>query len=425
MRLILFDLETDKRRNFYPISLSRPVWELRSGITSLGEKLINKVSANDQAFFVPSYMAEAYRSQTSDPVNAPQMLRGKELLLLNGRIKPQAVDVIRQAGPNTGARDPDGDWLYLWLQEPSALLPDPASIDIWLDEAASNISIQTIDLPAWHYTWELVLANSDQLIADFATAGRRGVEGTIEQSSLIRGSEKDVYVAPSTRVHPMVVINAEHGPVYLDEQVEVHPFTQIEGPCYVGRQSILLGTRCRRGNSIGPLCKLGGELEQSIIQGYSNKYHDGFLGHAYVGQWVNIGAGTSNSDLRNDYSTVKVVLDGHQPIDTDSTKFGCLIGDHTKTSIGTLFNTGAYVGAMSMILATGRPLTKYIPDFTRLINGLVSEGPSQSRVYETARNVMARRGAKWSDADQSLWDSVYELTSPQRDDAIGRGKTSI
>ena len=91
---------------------------------------------------------------------------------------------------------------------------------------------------------------------------------------------------------------------------EIHPFTRIEGPCYIGRNSILLGAKCREGNSIGPMCRVGGEVEESIIQGYSNKYHDGFLGHAYVGQWVNLGALTTNSDLKNDYSEVKITLDG-------------------------------------------------------------------------------------------------------------------
>ena len=112
---------------------------------------------------------------------------------------------------------------------------------------------------------------------------------------------------------------------------EIHPFTRIEGPCYVGKQSILLGAKCRQGNTIGPMCRVGGEVEHSILQGYTNKYHDGFLGHAYVGQWVNLGAGTTNSDLRNDYGRVKVVLDGRTAIDTGSNKMGALIGDHTKT----------------------------------------------------------------------------------------------
>ena len=138
----------------------------------------------------------------------------------------------------------------------------------------------------------------------------------------------------------MVVLDAEHGPIYIDAGAEIHPFTRIEGPCYIGAGSVLFGAKCRAGNSIGPMCRIGGEIEGTIIQGYSNKYHDGFLGHAYVGQWVNLGALTTNSDLKNDYSEVRITLDGQSPIATGSNKVGALIGDHAKTSIGTLLNTG-------------------------------------------------------------------------------------
>ena len=164
----------------------------------------------------------------------------------------------------------------------------------------------------------------------------QGIEGTVEEPNAIRGSQKDVYVAPGVAVHPMVVIDAEHGPVYSTRGSRSIPSRASKGPCYIGKKSILLGAKCREGNSIGPMCRVGGEVEESIIHGYSNKYHDGFLGHAYVGEWVNLGALTTNSDLKNDYSSVSVMLDGKTPIDTGSTKVGSLIGDHTKTSIGTL-----------------------------------------------------------------------------------------
>ena len=167
--------------------------------------------------------------------------------------------------------------------------------------------------------------------------------------------------------------------------MEVHPFTRIEGPCYIGPKCILLGAKCREGMSIGPMCRVGGEVEESIIQGYSNKYHDGFLGHAYVGEWVNLGALTTNSDLKNDYSSVSVVLDGKAPIDTGSTKVGSIIGDHTKTSIGTLLNTGSFVGAMALLLATGKPLPKHIPSFAWFIEGVVSKGFGKGKLYETAK----------------------------------------
>ena len=138
------------------------------------------------------------------------------------------------------------------------------------------------------------------------------------------------------------------------------------------------------------MCRLGGEVEGSIIQGYSNKYHDGFLGHAYVGQWVNLGAMTTNSDLKNDYSNVSVVLDGRTPVNTGSTKVGSLIGDHAKTSIGTLLNTGAYVGAMALLVADGRLLPKFIPSFAWYVDGAISEGFG-NWLYKTAHAVMPRR----------------------------------
>ncbi len=244
--------------------------------------------------------------------------------------------------------------------------------------------------------------------------------GVVEPPYAVRGSERDVYVAAGAVVQPMVVIDATAGPVYIDEGAQIHPFTRIEGPCYVGRDSVLLGAKCRAGNTIGPVSRIGGEIEHSIIQGYTNKYHDGFLGHAYVGEWVNLGAMTTNSDLKNDYSNVSVVLDGMTSIDTGSQKVGSLIGDHAKTSIGTLLNTGAYLGAMSLIAATGGLIPKYIPSFTWYVRGTLTAGGGRQAMYQAAATAMGRRGQVWTDAQQRMWDAVYDQTSASRELAIQR-----
>jgi hypothetical protein len=162
-------------------------------------------------------------------------------------------------------------------------------------------------------------------------------------------------------------------------------------------------------------------VDESIIQGYSNKYHDGFLGHAYVGEWVNLGALTTNSDLKNDYSNVTVVLDGKTSIDTGSTKVGAMIGDHARTSIGTLFNTGAYVGAMALIVATGRPLPKFIPSFAWFLDGTVSEGVYKDRLFAAAKVAMSRRKCAWTAQEEAMWEAIFELTALERDEAIKRG----
>ncbi|MBN1911382.1 MAG: hypothetical protein JW818_16685 [Pirellulales bacterium] len=424
MRLILLDQQTEKRFHFYPLALSRPIWELRCGITSLAQKLIAKIEPASVACFVPPYMAVAYRARTQWPVNDPTSLAGDDLLVVSPRVKAEtfSVDPI---GPSRVRLDDDGDVLFIRIAKEDLGKLKTDSIDALTASAKANLEACHCDVPTWEYTWELVLENPGQLTKDFATAGRTGIEGTIEEPSAIRGSKGDVYIAPGVHIHPMVVLDAEHGPIYLDEGVEVHPFTRIEGPCYVGPKSILLGAKCREGMSIGPVCRIGGEVEESIIQGYSNKYHDGFLGHAYVGEWVNLGALTTNSDLKNDYSSVSVVLDGKRPIDTGSTKVGSLIGDHTKTSIGVLFNTGAYVGAMALIAATGKPLPKFIPSFAWFIEGVVTKGFGKRKLYETAAKAMPRRGCQWTEAEQAMWDEIYTMTEATRKPALDKGRRAL
>jgi UDP-N-acetylglucosamine diphosphorylase/glucosamine-1-phosphate N-acetyltransferase len=321
------------------------------------------------------------------------------------------------AGPGRVALDADGEVLVARIGRADlAKLPAEAllSIDALLAAAKRLLPPAGGAAPAWNYIWELVLANAEQLTEDFRTAGRSGIEGTVEQPGGLRGSPSDIYVAPGAVVHPLVVLDAARGPIYIDQDAEIHPFTRVEGPCYIGRQAVLLGAKCREGNTIGPLCRVGGEVEESILHGSTNKYHDGFLGHAYVGQWVNLGAGTSNSDLRNDYGPVSVILDGRTPIDTGSTKVGAVIGDHTKTCIGTLLNTGTCVGAMAQLATPGVLLPKYIPSFVWFIKGAFTKGLGKRRLYETAGIAMARRGHAWTPADEAMWEEVYRLTAKER-----------
>ena len=424
MRLVLFDCPSSRRWGFYPLALSRPIWELRCGMTSLGEKLIGGTGAADVACFVPEYMADSYGAGTTWKVNDPAALTGDDLLLVDPRLKADSL-TIEPVGASEVGLDGDGEVLYARVAQADLAKLNTDNVTALLESARQALPTVTCEGATWDYLWDLVLANPAQITADFAAAGRSGIEGTVEQPNAIRGSNKDVYIAPGALVHPMVVIDAEHGPVYIDEDAEIHPFTRIEGPCYIGRQSILLGAKCREGNSIGPVCRIGGEVEESIIQGYSNKYHDGFLGHAYVGEWVNLGAMTTNSDLKNDYSSVSVTVEGCAPVDSGSTKVGMLIGDHSKTSIGALFNTGAYVGAMSLILATGKLLPKTIPSFAWLLDGVVTKGFGKGKLYETAKLAMERRGRAWTEADEAMWDAVFELTAAPRNLAIKKGRKQM
>ena len=169
------------------------------------------------------------------------------------------------------------------------------------------------------------------------------------------------------------------------------------------------------------MCRIGGEVEESIIQGYSNKYHDGFLGHAYVGEWVNLGALTTNSDLKNDYTTVSVVAGRQDAIDTGSTKVGSLIGDHTKTSIGTLLNTGAYVGAMALIATHGQAAAQVLPSFAWFLEGVGDQGLWQASLYDTATTAMGRRKTPMDARRRAMWDEIFDMTAGPRDEAVKKG----
>ncbi len=421
MRLVLVDSLRENRSNFYPLVLGRPIWELRCGMSSLEDKLIAKVRPDNVAYFVPDYMAAYYGTQVDKPVNDMTTLAGDDLLLVDPSVKAPGFEVAAKGESQIGLNE-QGQVLYARISQKDIGGLATGGIEEFVASAKASLPNIKCELPTWEYTWDMVLENGEVITAEFAAAGLSGIEGKVEEPLAIRGSKKDVYIAPGAKIHPMVTLDAEHGPIFIDEGAEIHPFSRIEGPCYIGKNSLLLGAKCREGNSIGDLCKVGGEVEDSIIHGHSNKYHDGFLGHSYVGEWVNLGAFTTNSDLKNDYSNVSVMLDGRCSIDTGSTKVGSLIGDHVKTSIGTLLNTGSYVGAMALIMATGKPLPKHVPSFAWFIEGNVTKGFGKGRLYETAKTAMSRRGCEWTEEAEAMWNAVFEITSPVRKAAIKKGR---
>jgi UDP-N-acetylglucosamine diphosphorylase/glucosamine-1-phosphate N-acetyltransferase len=209
-----------------------------------------------------------------------------------------------------------------------------------------------------------------------------------------------VRLGPGSVLKPGAVVDASAGPVIIGSGVEVMPNAVIEGPCFIGRGSrIKIGGKIYGQTSIGPQCKVGGEVECSIILGYVNKQHDGFLGHSYLGRWVNLGADTNTSDLKNNYGAVRVTLEGRE-IDTGRTFLGSLIGDHAKTGINTMLNTGSAVGVAANVFGGGFP-SKSIPAFAW-------GGFDRESVYrlddalDVARKVMARRGVEMTPADETL-----------------------
>jgi len=415
MKLVLF--EDDQVDRFLPLAWVRAVFELKTGATTLGQKIERASGRHAIAVLVRDYLAAVVsRRMDGVAVNDLSCCHNQEVLFVNARVC------------GTGFKPPkervaawQGDQLACWRTT-----TDVGKIQDYdsLTAAARKADRTDFQGPWFDYIWDVMLANPEQIKADFEAAGKSGIVGRFHESSVIYGPKEQVYIADATEVHPFVCIDTHHGPVTIEAGCEVHPFSRIEGPCYVGPRTVLLGAKVREGCSIGPLCRIGGEVEESIIHGHSNKYHDGFLGHAYVGEWVNLGALTTNSDLKNDYSNVSVIMNG-VTIDTGSTKVGAFIGDHVKTSIGTLLNTGTVVGSMAILVATGAPLPKYIPPFAWFLNGVIGKGFGLNTLIETARMVMARRKVEMTEEDERLLRHVFDLTSEDRLHHVRRGRRTL
>lgn len=270
-----------------------------------------------------------------------------------------------------------------------------------------------VRLVSW--PWDLYRVAGELTAEEFARFGPGG-EGRVDEGAVLLDASA-VHVASGARVMPLSVIDAEGGPVIIDADALVMPHAYIQGPAYIGPRSVVkVGAKIYEGTCLGPFCKVGGEVEETVIQGYSNKQHDGFLGHACLGEWVNIGADTNASDLKNNYSSVKVWVDG-ELVDTGQIFVGLFVGDHTKTGINVMLNTGTVLGVGCNVFGSGLP-PKYVPSFCWGGAGDGAGGWQEHRLdrfLATARVVASRRGVVLSTADEALLRSVFEETAPERE----------
>jgi UDP-N-acetylglucosamine diphosphorylase/glucosamine-1-phosphate N-acetyltransferase len=278
-----------------------------------------------------------------------------------------------------------------------------------------NLPQKNIVVKFINYPWELVNNNGEQIVSDFklltSKSNGKNIKGTVYEGAFLLNKE-NIFINEGSKIKPGVVLDAETGPIYIGKNVLVYPNAVIEGPAYIGNSSrIKIGAKIYGNTSIGPSCKVGGEVEGSIIHSFSNKQHDGFLGYAYLGSWVNLGAGTNNSDLKNNYSTVKVIINGEK-IDSGSLFAGLIMSDHSKAGINTMFNTGTVAGVSSNVFGAGFP-DKYVPSFSWGGSGSMITYNLQKSI-ETAKRVMKRRNVEMTSADEKLFQKVFELTGQER-----------
>ena len=406
-----------------PLTLTRPVYDLLLGARSLGEKLLAAFGSPSgpacRGAIVRGYLEGITRErEPSTAVNDREWLARGPVLAANARWVPPAGFVP----PDLGS-----PWVGLCEGQPACAFVGPeaaqglemAGADAWFDDVSGEATVLDVGGEWIRRPCDLVARNADPLVRDFAAAGPASIGRRDPSSLAVVGPLDRLRIDESARIDPYTVFDTTNGPITVEANVWVQPFTRIEGPCHIGRGTHLFRANLRGGVTLGPTCRIGGEVEAAIVHGHSNKYHEGFLGHAYVGEWVNLGAITSNSDLRNDYGEVSVPLQG-DPIPTGQAKVGCFIGDHTRTGMGSLLNTGTSIGVMCNVLPAGLLLPKHVPSFSAVLYGRVAPGFGLDRLFATARTVKERRGQVFSAEEEALFETLSERTRLERERSLQR-----
>jgi UDP-N-acetylglucosamine diphosphorylase/glucosamine-1-phosphate N-acetyltransferase len=395
--------------NLNPFVWIRPVWSLRIGVGTLEDRFRRAYPQAAFAYWCRGTIEDIIRE--SVPQAEVNQTVTEDILLLNGRLlaEPGLAQKIPASDVDRAYRVKDTIVAArLSAETASRFKKGPVAEPEFLESLPS----EEVSLPLIEYPWDLVRFNADAIVSDFESIDWEGRKESSPDKGAHLIDEKNIYLARGSRVMAGAVINGEEGPVVVDEGATVMHNAVVVGPAYIGRNSIIkTGAKIYEGTSIGEVCKVGGEVEESIIHSYSNKQHDGFLGHAYIGQWVNLGADTNNSDLKNNYSNVSVSVNGEM-IDTGSMFAGLFMGDHAKAGINTMFNTGTVVGVGCNVFGGGFP-DKSIPCFSW-------GGPEGFVEYrfdkflEVARRVLARRGKKLTDAQEKVLKHCFEETREDR-----------
>lgn len=393
MNYILFD--DSAADNLLPLTFTRPAADVRIGVLTIREKW-EKMLGVSTSTKTKDYLSKKFPSEfTIDSDN----------IWVNGSICPNQK----------------------LIEEIKTLQPDQALLSSGLVIAANtgNVSSFTIDLndkitkfeshaKAMHIAnpWDIFSKNGEALLADFEliTAGRKSL--TLSSSNQIIGVE-NIFVEEGAKVE-CAILNASAGPIYIGKDAEIMEGSIVRGPFSLGEHSVLkLGAKIYGPTTIGPHCKVGGEVNNSVIFGFSNKAHDGFLGNSVVGEWCNIGADSNNSNLKNNYAEVKLWnYTKERFVPTGLTFCGLIMGDHSKCGINTMFNTGTVVGVNANIFGSGFP-RNFVPSFSwGGASGFTTYKVKDA--FDVAEKVYERRSMIFDENEKEILTHVFELTEKYR-----------
>jgi len=395
-KIVIFDTD-DNHKNLLPLSFTRPVCEFRIGITTILEKWMAFLPG-DYAHMTVSYLTPKYPV----PENLPD-----DTLFVAGYALPDALLCVAIEGLSVG------DALFF----EDTLIAFRGKRSDFYAQAWVRVSIVS-PVRIVRYVFDVFLLNGQLICEDFLrlTSGRRSQP--LPEDSIAIGPKTDSAGNPMIFIEEgaklcACTLNTGDGPIYIGKNAQVMEGSSLRGPLCVGDNSkVRMGSKIYGSTTFGPYCKVGGEIDNTVIFGYSNKAHDGYLGNAVIGEWCNIGAGTNASNLKNDYSKIRVWNYAKRTfMRTDLQFCGLIMGDHSKAGINCMFNTATVVGVGVNLHGSGFPRV-HIPSF--------SEGSPQSgfkevplkKFYDIAERVMSRREVRFTDADRKIFEKIYADTHP-------------
>ena len=389
MNVILFD--GPFRAQLLPLTFTRPVCELRIGILTVREKW-EKYLESATSTLTEDYLQKKYPLQS-----------GADNLLVHGAVcpTPALADAIK--GLEIGQQLVKGQMLL------AVRLPN--TVDSFLDIREDAISFDS-EITVIQHPWDIFAQNGSELNADFAllTKGRTSV--SLSKTNTIIG-KYPVFLEEGANVEASI-LNTTAGPIYIGKDAEVMEGSLIRGPFSLGEHSqVKMGAKIYGPTTIGPHSKVGGEVNNSVIIGYSNKGHDGFLGNSVLGEWCNLGADTNTSNLKNNYDEVRIWSYVTKSFARTGLQFcGLIMGDHSKSGINTMFNTGTVVGVSANIFGSGFPRT-FVPSYSwGGASGFIDY--RIDKALEVAQRVMERRGLVLNEVEESIIRTVYDLTKQYR-----------
>jgi UDP-N-acetylglucosamine diphosphorylase/glucosamine-1-phosphate N-acetyltransferase len=398
-------------RHLLPLAATRPAGDLRVGIQTLAERQRRAFGFEGLVLHTRTALARiAAESHPQALVNAlPAQTHG--VLFVNQRWLVEEGELVERLRAAARPGEPacafhQGDTIV------AAWHPNPPA-DFIATEFVSHFQFEgmpeeRVDGAAFiSRLWHLLDDVPGRITADFDMLGQSGHEGTAVHDAATLVEPERIYLAPGASVRPGAILNAEAGPIYLAEGAVVEEGAIGIGPLYLGPYSRLKAAARVDGSAVGVHSKVGGEIHASVVHSFSNKAHDGYLGNSYLGAWCNLGADTNTSNLKNDYGHVTMYdAVAEDFVGTERQFLGLVMGDHSKCSINTMFNTGTVVGVFCNLFGAGFP-PRYVPDFSWGGSGGFADYRIE-KALRVAEAVMARRDVPLTDAGRTLLEAVAD-----------------